>query len=362
MFSTYPLMFGIAAFIGGSSLFTIFITQIAFQDSWICAILALVLCFLVVSIYLALVRRFPRLGLLQMHTLVYGKACGRFINLLYLLFCFLFTAVSLRNLGDFFIGYIMTETPMAVVLVLLACTCAVAAHGGIALVLRNAFLFFLFMSLALLTNSLLLIPNMELSNFLPVFTLSASTYMKASFILAAAPFGEIFVFLILLPYATPEADIRKSFLWGLLLGGLYLFFTFLRDIACLGVALSYLTEPTYEAVRLINLMDVFSRLEIVFAFTLIAMRVFKLSVLFCAILRSFEDVRARPIEKRGRALVLVSAISIFLALYLFRTGITLPEWFRDIGSYIFAVFEMTLPALTLVVAIVRRKHGNPQRN
>lgn len=362
MFSTYQLMFGIAAFIGGSSLFTIFITQITFQDSWFCALLALLFTLLMVCVYVALAHRFPARSLPQMHTEVYGRKIGQFINVLYLFFCFLFTAVSLRNLGDFFTGYIMTETPMLVVLALLACTCSFAARGGITLVLRNAFLFFLSMTLALLTNSLLLIPNMELSNFLPMFQLEAGTYAKASFVLAAAPFCEILVFLFLLPYKDEKANVKKAFFWGLLLGGFYLLLTFLRDIASLGVALSYLTEPTYEAVRLINLMDVFSRLEIVFAFILIAMRVFKLSVLFCAIIRCLEDVIGRPIQKRGRALSLVSVIAVLLSIYLFRTGITLPEWFRDIGSYIFGVFEMVLPFITLLVAIIRRKQGIPKRN
>lgn len=357
MFSTNQLMFGIAAFIGGSSLFTIFITQITFQDSWICALLALLLSLLVVCVYTALARRFPARSLPQMHTEVYGRHIGQLVNVLYLFFCFLFTAVSLRNLGDFFTGYIMTETPMLVVLALLACTCAFAARGGITLVLRNAFLFFVFMTLALLTNSFLLFPNMELSNFLPILQLEPSAYAKASFVLAAAPFCEILVFLFLLPYKDEKADVQKGFFWGLLLGSLYLILTFLRDIASLGVALSYLTEPTYEAVRLINLMDIFSRLEIVFAFTLIAMRVFKLSVLFCAIIRCIEDVIGRPIQKRGRALTLVSVIAVLLALYLFRTGITLPEWFRHIGSYIFGVFEMVLPLITLLLAVLRKKRA-----
>ena len=357
MFSTRQLLFGIAVFIGGSSLFTIFITQITFQDSWFSALLALLLSFLIIAVYIALVRRFPAQGLLQMHMTVYGKTLGRFLNIFYTLFCLLFTAMNLRNLGDFFTGFIMTETPLLVVLSLITITCALLARGGITLILRNAFLFFVFMTIALLTNSLLLIPNMRFSNFFPVLQMGLAAYGKAAFVLASAPFCEILVFLILLPYADPKADIRKSFLWGLLLGGFYLLLTFVRDIACLGTALSYLTEPTYETVRLINLMDIFSRLEIVYAFTLIVMRVFKLSVLFCAIVRCVEDVHGKPIEARGLCLSVIGIATVCAALFLFETGITLPEWFRNTGAYIFAVFEMAVPLLTLLVALLRRKRA-----
>jgi len=354
MFSTRQLMFGIATFIGGSSLFTVFVTQITFQDSWISALIALALSLLVVLIYTALIRKFPGLGLLQMHSVVYGKHLGRAFNLAYTLFCFGFAAVSLRNLGDFFTGYIMPETPMVVVLSMLAATCALAANCGITIVMRNAFLFFIFMVTALLMNSLMLLPNMHLYNFLPVFRLGLSAYAQGSFVLAAAPFCEIIVFLILLPYADRQANVRKSFFWGLLLGALYLLITFLRDIATLGTALSYLTEPTYEAIRLINLMDVFSRLEIVFAFALITMRVFKMSVLFCAIVRSVEDTVGKTFEKRGLCVTVIAVITVLCALYFFPTGLTLPEWFRTTGAYFFGVFEMLLPLLTLGLASVRR--------
>ncbi len=162
------------------------------------------------------------------------------------------------------------------------------------------------------------------------------------------------VFLILLPYADREANVKKSFFLGLLFGALYLLITFLRDIATLGTALMFLTEPSYEAVRLINVMDVFSRLEIIFAFAMIVMRVFKLSVLFCAIVRGVEDTFHRTFPKKLGLLTVISVLSISCAIFFFQTGMTLPEWFRHTGAYIFAVFEMVLPLITLIVALLRR--------
>ncbi len=354
MFTTRQLLFGIATFIGGSSLFTVFVTQITFQDSWLTALLALLLSLAVIGVYILLIRRFPGYGLLEIHSLVYGKHLGRLLNAVYTLFCLGFTAVSLRNIGDFFTGFIMPETPMLVTLILVTAVCAAAAKLGIVVILRNAFLFFVFMASALLLNSLLLIPNMELKNFLPVLTLGVQKYAQGSFVLAAAPLCEIIVFLILLPYADRKANVKKGFLWGLLLGSAYLLVTFLRDIATLGIGLSYLTEPTYEAIRLINLMNVFSRLEIVFAFTLIIMRVFKISVLLCATIRAAEDTLGKTFEKRGICLLFLSAAAILSAMYLFRSGLTLPDWFRNMGAYLFGVFEMLLPLITLLVAAIRR--------
>ncbi len=358
MFSTRQLMFGIAAFIGGSSLFTVFISQITFQDSWLCALLALAPTFLVFYIYLGLIRAFPGMGLGRMHSTVYGKGIGKLLNFAYTLFCLGFSAVSLRNHGDFLTGYIMPETPLVVVLSLLAVTCALAAGCGITVILRNGLLFFSLMSLALLINSLMLLPHMELSNFLPMLRLGASAYVKGTFVLATAPFCETIVFLILLSHADKNADVKKSFFHGLWIGGLYLVLTFLRDIATLGIAISYLTEPTYEAIRLINFMDVFSRLEIVFAFVLIVMRVFKMSVLFCAVLQSLEDTLEKPIQRKKLALSFIVAASVLAAVYLFPTGVTLPEWFRDKGAYVFGVFEMLLPLVTLLVATLRRRAKN----
>lgn len=357
MFTTRQLMFGIAAFIGGSSLFTVFTTQITFQDSWITALLAIAATLLTLLVYTALIRKFPHMGLLEMHTVIYGKWIGRLINLLYMLFCLGFSAVSLRNLGDFFTGYIMPETPMLVVLALFAAVSALSAKCGIAIVLRSAFLFFSLMVIALSLNFTLLIPNMQLQNFLPILHLGKEAYAHGTLVLTSAPLCEIIVFLILLPYADTRSDVRKSFFWGLLLGGLYLLFTFLRDIAVLGSSLSFLTEPTYEAIRLINILDIFSRLEILFAFILIIMRVFKLSVLFCALLRAAEDTRGKPFQKKGLPLLILCSAAIATAILGFRTGMTLPDWFRSVGTYLFSAFEIALPLLTLFISFLRCPKG-----
>ncbi|MBE7063223.1 MAG: hypothetical protein E7390_05495 [Ruminococcaceae bacterium] len=354
MFTTRQLTFGIAAFIGGSSLFTVFVSQITLQDSWITALLALAASLLTIWMYTGLISRFPGRGLLEMHTEVYGKQIGLLLNFLYVLFCIGFAAVSLRNLGDFFSSYIMPETPMLVVLILFALTCALAAGQGIGTVLRLSFLLFTFMFLALLLNCFLLIKNMELSNFLPILRLGLDTYAKGSFVLTAAPFCEIVIFLILLPYADRKTNVKKSFFQGLLLGALHLMITFLRDIAVLGSSLAFLTEPTYEAVRRIHILDVFSRLEIIFAFVLIVMRVFKLSILFCAILRAVEDTVGRTFQRRRTVLIFVATLAVIAALFGFRTGMTLPEWFRNTGAYFFGFFEIVLPLITLIVAAIRR--------
>lgn len=352
MFSGKQLTFGIATFIGGSSLFTVFITQISFQDAWFSLFCSLVLSLAVTGIYVLLIRTFPQKGLLEMHLLIYGKTPGRLLNFAYTLFCILFAALSFRNLGDFFTGYIMTEMPMSFALSLFAITAVLASLGGITAILRNSFLFFVFMAGALITNTLLLIPNMKLYNFLPMLRLGWEAYTKSAFVLSAAPFCEIIVFLILLPYADKNANTAKSFFVGLLLGGVHFLITIFRDIATLGTALIYLEEPAYEAVRLINVMDIFSRLEILFAFTLTVMRVFKLCVLLCAILRAIEDTIGRPVRHPSVWLSLSAFFSVLLALRIFRSGMELPEWFRQKGAWIFAVFEMGLPLLSLILASV----------
>lgn len=355
MFSTRQLAFGIATFIGGSSLFTVFITQITFHDSWAAVMLAFLLSLGVIFLYTRLIMRFPGKGLLEMHLKVYGKTVGRIINFSYLLFCIAFAAISLRNLGDFFTGYIMTEMPLWFMMAAVAATAAMAARGGISGILRISFLFFCLMTAALLTNSLLLIPNMRLYHFLPALRLPVEAYAKSAFVLSAAPLCESVVFLILLPYADRRGKPQKSFLAGLLLGTLYFMITICRDIATLGTSLSFLTEPAYEAVRLINLLDIFSRLEIVFAFSILIMRVFKISILFCAAVRACEDTLCRPLEHPGRWLSAATIGSTLLGLYAFKTGMTLPEWFRSVGAWLFAAFEMALPLLLLVVAKMRKK-------
>ncbi len=355
MISNRQLIFGIASFIAGSSLFTSFVTQIAQHNAWIIVLCAGVLSLLFALLYGVLAARFPSHGLMTIQKIVYGKYLGYFINLLYIGFFILVAIAMLRNVSSFFLVHIMPETPLPAIMLLMLLPCAFAVSTGIQNMLRCAFLFFVIAIFITITNFTLLISEMKLSNFLPLLNMGWKNYLEGTFSMASIPFCEIIVFLPFFHLTEKNKGTRRALWVGLLLGIAIMFLTIFQEVAVLGVSVAYLSTPAYESVRLINVMNVFTRLEILHAFLLSILHIFKLSIVIYCILQCIQDVF--PIKKKASPslLLLIGAILLIGALNAFESGILLPQWRRSIGMFIFSTFEMLLPLITVLVSLLRRK-------
>ena len=355
MISNRQLIFGIASFIAGSSLFTSFVTQIAQHNAWVIVLCAGALSLLVAFLYGALIARFPGNGLVSIHNKVYGKFLGYFINILYIGFFIIVAIAMLRNVSSFFLVHIMPETPLPIIMILMLLPCAFAVFTGIQNMLRCAFLFFMIAITITSTNFTLLISEMKLSNFLPLLNMGWQNYLEGTFSMASIPFCEIIVFLPFFHLTEKNTGTRRALWMGLLLGIAIMFLTIFQEIAVLGVSVAYLSTPAYESVRLINVMNVFTRLEILHAFLLSILHIFKLSIVIYSILQCIQDVF--PIRKKASPPLLLSlgAVLLLSSLNAFKSGILLPAWRRNVGMFIFGFFEIVLPIITLCLSLIRRK-------
>ncbi|MDD6309385.1 MAG: endospore germination permease [Clostridia bacterium] len=358
MIANRQFVFAIASFIASTTLFTAYIAQIAKHNSWIILLLAGVLSLLVILLYSGLTKRFPKAGLMQIHSAVYGKKLGLFLNILYIVFFLLLAFSTTRNVSNFFITYIMPETPINCIILFMTAACAFAVGTGMKNLFRNACFFFLLAASITLTNFFLLIPKMHLSNFLPLLQIGWDTYCQGTLSVASVQFCEIIAFLSFLPFLPENTNTGRALIYGLLLGIGINLLTFVQDIAVLGVSVSYLSTPSYESVRLIHVMDVFTRLEILYAFLMLVLHIFKISILYCAIIQCIRDA-FHPRFSSNLPLVLSVGIVIALcAIFFFSTGIHLPQWRRNTGMYVFSAFEIALPLITFLIALCRRKTLN----
>lgn len=352
MISNRQLCFGIASYLVSTSLFTTFVRQLAQQNAWIIVLYAGAFSFFMVWLYTSLTARFPGQGLMKIHANVYGKYIGFFVNIAYIVFFMVIAVTMLRNVGSFFVTHIMPETPMPVIMLLVLIPCIFAVTMGIENLLRCAFLFFVLAASITLTNFTLLISEMEFSNFFPLLNMGFKTYLEGTASLSAIPFCEIIVFITLFPISEKNRGTRQAMFLGLALGILMMFISFIQDIAVLGIAVDFLSMPSYESVRIINVMNVFTRLEILYAFLISVLHIFKLSLLYYCIIQSFQDVF--PIPKKLPLLIFVGGTMVIAAIAAFRSNVLLQQWWRNTGIFFFSAFEFVLPAITLLIAIFRK--------
>ena len=176
--SSTQLAMLIISFILGSSL--VLNSPTIGHDGWLAYVLAIIEVAPIVAVHLLLASRFPDKTLIQMMTETWGPVWGKIAASLYLLFLLQLGALVLRNFGDFFQAVSLPNTPLLVIVSLLAVCCAAAVAAGIESIARCNQILLPIVVMVLLLTIPMLIPQYELQNLLPIarlplWTLAAAT-------------------------------------------------------------------------------------------------------------------------------------------------------------------------------------------
>lgn len=349
--SCSQLIFLIGGYMQGG-LLSSFSDPISKHDTWLAVLAALFLGLLFSLVYSALAMKFPGKNLIQIIDLIYGPYLGMFISFQYILLFITALSTYLWFIGDFVLTYIMPETPILLIMIMFTFVCAWAVRQGIEIIARISIIcVFTTSSIALITFVLLL-KDMDFTNFLPFFEVSLGDFIQSTHIIMHVSFSEVVIFLMVIPYLNKPTQTRKSVLIGLLLGGLTLFFVSIRNIAVLGPLSSIVTSPSMEAVRLINLAKIISRLEILVAMVHIFLLFIIASVLYYVTVLSVAQISKL---RSCKPIVLpIGIIGITLAFISFDSRMELTYSTMYISPIVSVWFYIIIPLISLLVAKLRK--------
>lgn len=349
--SSSQLMFLIAGFIQGSTLTVTFSFIVAKQDTWLTVLAGWLVGLPFVLVCIALAQKFPGKTLVQINDIVFGPYLGKLVTAIYLGFVLTVNGEYLRYLGDFILVYIMPETPIVVILVMFTCICAWAVRSGIEVTSRFSGIFVVVTLIIVISTFVLLLKDMKLSNFLPVLETPLKDFIQGTHIMEAIPFGELFAFLMIIPYLNKLKQAKSSVLLGYIIGGATVLITTVRDIAVLGATTAILAQPSFEAVRLIEIAKVLTRLEIFVAIALLITLFIKVSVFYYVTVTSI----AQMFSLRSY-LPLVPPIGIILIAFgIWMADSYMEQVYSTLHYYPFIAMpcEILLPSLTLIIAKIR---------
>lgn len=350
--SSSQLMFLVTGLIQGSALTVAFITKIAKQDIWLVVLSGLVISLFLALIYISLAQKFPSKNLIQINDIIYGPYVGKLISALYLYFFLLIIPANLRFIGDFSLTYLMPETPMSVILIMFMFICAWAVRKGIEVIARTSIILVVITIIISLFTFVLLLKDMQLTNFLPILELSLKDYIQSTHIMMAIPFGEVLVFFMVIPYVNNIKQAKSSVLLGLIIGGLTILSVTVKFIAVLGITSTIMTSPYFEAVRLIDIAGIITRLEILVAIGLLITVFLKVSIFYYATVLGI----AQLLNLRSYLpLVLpIGIICISLSFFLYASPVEEVESAVSIWPIWSIPFELLFPLSSLLIAKIRR--------
>lgn len=321
------------------------------RDMWISPVWASLVGFLTVYLADRLHRIYPEETIIQYSGRIIGNIPGKVYGLILLFFYLHVNGIIIREYGEFVVGAFLMHTPLGLVMGSMILACAFAVRGGIEVVGRLGQLFVPVVVLLFFFIFILLLPDMESNNMLPVLEKGIMPSLMGS-VVPLSWFSEFLLISFLLPYLT---DREKGLRWGMisvLLVMVLMLATNLSALFILGGLTVSQSYPVMGMVRYISIADFLEHLEAIVMAMWVVGAFMKISVFYYALVLGtaqwlhLSDYRP-----------LVFPLGLLLMGFAVWSAPNLPELAHYLGTT--SPFHMTLiqtaiPLILFLVAQLRK--------
>ncbi len=347
-------LFTIICIIQSSTILNAVISGVLYNEAWIGIIIAIIGFIPILFIYNCYMKKYPDKNYLQICEDLFGKIIGKVIGFIYILFFILLTSFNVRDLGYFTQSTMINETPLPVILLVAIVPCCMGVKNGISTTTRYSKIFVISSVVIAGTIMFFLLKEADITNLLPVFNLSKKSYFQGAFLVLNVPFGELVVVLMIHQYLKNENKKARKYLFlGYIIGGfIYLLIT-VRDIAVLGETFSLFSSPSLVAFQLINIEEIFSRMDILFTVIFTGLLFLKASLFFYVTILSIKTVFNL---KETRHLVYILGIfACFIAINISANQVDHIIYSRNSVSILFFFPQVVFPVIFSVFMLFKRK-------
>jgi len=252
------------------------------QDAWIAVILGTLGGIILFLIYGYLFKKYPDSSLIEIVEKILGKWIGRIIAILYILYFLYIATLVLRDITELILIYALTATPMLVLGILAIIVILYAIYLGIETITRFSEINFIIdIPLKVLFVLMAIISGItKFDNLKPVLENGLKPVLSAAFpLISQFPFGELIIFLMILPYVNKKEKAIKTGILAILTIGVVLVIVTIGNIITIGPLLTELSIfPTIQTTKLINIMDIIQRIEGLAVFTFVTCSLVKATI------------------------------------------------------------------------------------
>ncbi|MFZ3129850.1 MAG: endospore germination permease [Desulfosporosinus sp.] len=327
------------------------ITRYAPRDGWDMCILFFIPCAgLMVWISSKLGSMFPEQTFVEYSDLVLGPWLGKFVSALLILWLFHTGVLVYNEVVGLFAVTMLPNTPVPALYILVSLAPAYAVYHGLEVIGRSAdFLFFLILGTFLLIY-LLLIPEFDFTELLPVFGDGIGNILRSSLTVIAYA-GEFIIILFFYPYIRNNQKVAKILVSAIVAVGLGGALTTGSYTLIFGLECHILSLPYYLVSRYASMGRSIERMDPFFMITNFLGSYLKLSIFIYTIVLSLAQL-FRMINYRKLIIPVVLALNIF-AYYSFRSLMQAVDYLDKIWPLYSLPIEIGIPLLLIIVAKFR---------
>ena len=349
--SSSQLLFLVAGFVQGSVLLLDFTIGITERQTWFVTLASLVVTIPFVFFYAALAKRFPSMNVIQINDLVYGRFLGKVVSIYYIFFFIMTLSFNIRDVGDLYRTFLMPDTPHIIMLAVFAAVCGYAVSKGIEVIARIGHIFVVIAIFAVISTFILLIGNMDFSNFLPLFDLKPVKILHGINVMASIPYGETIIFLMIIASVKKPEHAVKNSLLGLIIGGLTLLFAAVRNTAVLGNTQAIWTSPSFQSTRLIDIGTVLTRMDFLVGIAQTMLIFLKCSLFFYALAVAFSQLFG--LKSYVPLILPLAGIEVIIAATVYQSPVDHAEITLNAGIMYSVPLMFIIPPVSLLVAKIR---------
>ncbi|NLF26330.1 MAG: endospore germination permease [Clostridiales bacterium] len=353
--SESQLLFAFTCFMQATMLRLVFVSSITGIDSWAMAFTGALAHLPMLLINVTLLKWFPGKGLFEINDELFGPVFGRVFSAVYLYFFLTLAGLNSMDASNFVVDFMMPGTPLVLVLVLFLLACAYAVRKGLESYMRLSALLAVGAIAIVLFNFVLVLQDTNLSYLFPMFRQPVLKYVQGTHITATIPYGESVVFMMIAPALGREKSPGRPLVLGLALSSLFMAGIIFRDVICLGPLINYVSLPSFEAVRMINVADIITRIESLYAILNVSLLFFKVCILLFACTRGLAQM-TRLTQYKHLALAMAAFACVY-SLTIYDSMIKHAYSGSFSAPFLWLLFEYIMPCIALLAALIRRRRA-----
>ena len=256
------------------------------RDAWIAILISTIGGVFLFFVYYRLYKFYPQLTPSEYMEKLLGKFFGKILAFAYILFFVYISARVLRDFGEMLLSFAYVDTPLFIVNTLFILVIIYAIQKGIEVIARTGELFFNLLYLLAVIGFILIVSSglIDLNQLKPFLEQGWTTVFKVVVTETLyVPFGEAFVFSVILPYIKDTKKIKYAGIAGIVLSGINLSLVMAINISVLGIDLATRSQfPLLTTVQSIQIAEFLERLDVFFMVSMVIGIFFKASIYFYA--------------------------------------------------------------------------------
>lgn len=322
------------------------------RDTWFALLLTVLGTLFLALLYYFLLTIIPQGDLFIALDQAFGKILGKLLIILYIAYGLIVATISFYQFNSFIRILSFGNTPyLFIALIVLTVLYFLLRSGLKAIIQLFVIIFPVFMAMLIL-SFLLLYPEYQFSNFLPLLKTPLKQIAKSSLSFGVVSFGDAILLTGLGVIVVPKLTYRKVFDRGIIGGGLMYLLAVLMHLLVFDAPLTdLLVFPTYSAIALIDVAQFITRIQVLLSSVFINAVLLKVLIGLEFALEGLKNL----FPKGSKKFFYVWVLLVILGLsYLLFPNFEALRIFKEKYAWFKIVWQVGIPLLLLIVLIIRK--------